>query len=278
VLGLILFSTLTLEARASAFVRGAYYRLGEDDPGAVAGAVGNDPTRDSFTDKLDLSRIGSPRYSSETPAKYALSKLSMGFGQVTGGPTFLGYYTHATPLPTDQGYALEAWVRSFDSAVVDPPTVPELIAYNGTPGTDGFGFYQTGGKYVARIGAVDQALGPADNGIWHHLAFIQSFDNASYYYDGNLVNSTTGAPVPVAPTGAFWLGGRKLGINDVDLFNGNVDEVRYQSYNPIAAGAFEPANFLIDAPEPSALCLLSLIGVVGAFRRRRNQAGRTVTP
>ena len=33
---------------ASAFVRGAYYRLGEDDPGAMAGSVGNDPTQDSF--------------------------------------------------------------------------------------------------------------------------------------------------------------------------------------------------------------------------------------
>jgi hypothetical protein len=269
VLGLILFAAMALEARGSAFIRGAYYRLGEDDPGAAAGAVGNDPTRDSFTDKLDLSRVGSPHYSADTPAKYALSKLSMAFGQVTGGPTFLGYYSRATPLPTDQGYALEAWVSSFDSAVVDPPTVPELIAYNGTPGTDGFGFYQTDGKYVARIGATDQVLGAADNRVWHHLAYIQSFDNASFYYDGTLVNSTTGAPVPVAPTGGFWLGGRKLGANDADLFDGNIDEVRYQSYNPIAAGAFEPTAFLIDAPEPSAMGLVVVVIALGAMRRRR---------
>lgn len=269
VLGLILFSSLTLEARANAFIRGAYYRLGEDDPGAVAGAVGNDPTNDSFTDKLNLSRVGAPHYSSNTPAKYALSKLSMAFGQATGGPTFLSYYTHATPLPTDQGYALEAWVSSASSTVLDPPIVSQLIAYNGTPGADGFGFYESGGNYVARIGATDQKLGAADNGVWHHLAYIQSFGNASFYYDGNLVNSTSTAPLPVAPTGGFWLGGRKVGVNDVDLFNGNIDEVRYQSFNPIAAGAFEPDAFLIDAPEPSALALLGLAFSLGAMRRRK---------
>ena len=269
VLGLFLFATLTLEARGSAFVRGAYYRLGEDDPGAVAGAVGNDPTRDSFIDKLDLSRVGSPHYSSNTPAKYALSKLSLGFGQFTGGPSFLGYYTRGTPLPTDQGYALEAWVSSADAGILDPPTVAQLIAYNGTPGTDGFGFYQNGADYVARIGATDHVLGPADNFVWHHLAYIQSFDNASFYYDGKLVNSTTGAPVPVTPTGGFWLGGRKVGANDVDLFDGNIDEVRYQSFNPLAAGAFEPTAFLIDAPEPSALGLVVVAMTLGTMRRRR---------
>ena len=35
VLGLILFSSLTLEARANAFIRGAYYRLGEG-PGSAS--------------------------------------------------------------------------------------------------------------------------------------------------------------------------------------------------------------------------------------------------
>jgi hypothetical protein len=278
VLGLILVSTLTPDARANAFVRGAYYRLGEDDPGATPGAVGNDPTLDSFTDHLDLARVGAPHYSANTPAGYALSKLSMGFGQITGGPALLGYYTRPTPLPTDQGYALEAWVSSFDSGILDPPTFDQLVAYNGTPGTDGFGFYQTGAGYVARVGAKDHALGPADDDVWHHLAYIQSFGNASFYYDGQLVGSTSTDSLPLPPTGGFWLGGRKVGADDADLFNGNIDEVRYQSFNPIAAGAFDPAAFLIDAPEPGALWLLTLVVAVAAFRRRPHQARPTVTP
>ena len=51
-------------ASASAIVRGAYYRLGDDGPGAAAGAIGNDPTKDSFGDKLDVTRFGTPDCSS----------------------------------------------------------------------------------------------------------------------------------------------------------------------------------------------------------------------
>jgi hypothetical protein len=271
VLGLILTSALTLRARASAFVSGAYYRLGDDDPGAVSGAVGNDPTLDSFTSALNLSRVGAPHYSSNTPAGYTLSKLSMAFAnEGLGGPSFLGYYTRPKPLPTDQGYAIEAWVNTPTiSPLLDPPTAPHLIAYNGTPGTDGFGLYEIGGQYVARLGATDHPLGPTGDDAWHHVAYIQSFDNASFYYDGKLVSSTTGDPTPLAPTGAFWLGGRNLTGDDTDLFNGYIDEVRYQAYNPIAAGAFEPASFLIDAPEPSAIALLGLAISFGTLRRRK---------
>jgi hypothetical protein len=53
-------------------------------------------------------------------------------------------------------------------------------------------------------------------------------------------------------------------------FNGWIDEVRYQSFNPIAAGPFDPTAFLISpAPEPTALALLTLGGAT-LFRRRRH--------
>jgi hypothetical protein len=187
-----------------------------------------------------------------------------------GGPTVLGYYGRATPLPTDQGYELEAWVNTPDvSVVLDPPTAPHLVAYNGTPGVNGFGFYESGGNYVARIGAVDHPLGPTGSGTWHHLAFVQSFGNSSYYYDGKQVSSSSTDPLPLPPTGGFWLGGRQSGASDLDLFNGYVDEVRYQSFNPIAAGSFEPTAFLIDAPEPSSMMLMAVLGALGICKRRR---------
>ena len=79
---------------ASAFVRGAYYRLGEDDPGAMAGSVGNDPTQDSFGDDLDLKRFGSPRYWADVPPRGPFgSTLSMAFAnEGLGGPAFPGLY------------------------------------------------------------------------------------------------------------------------------------------------------------------------------------------
>jgi hypothetical protein len=276
-LALVAITSITLETRGSAFVRGAYYRLGENDAGAAAGAVGNDPTIDSFADALHLGRFGSPRYSSNVPAGYAESKLSMAFANIgLGGPSVLGYYGRTASLPTDQGYALEAWVNTPDvSVVLDPPTAPHLVAYNGTPGTNGFGFYESGGNYVARIGATDHPLGPTGGATWHHLAFIQSFSNASYYYDGKLVSSNSTDPLPVAPSGGFWVGGRHSGINDLDLFNGYIDEVRYQSFNPIAAGSFEPTAFLIDAPEPSQIALVGIVAACGlSLRRRRPRSAR----
>lgn len=266
---------LPLHASGSAFVRGAYYRLGEDDPGA--GGVGNNPTIDSFTDALHLSRFGTPHYSSNTPALYAASKLSMAFANSgLGGPAFLGYYGRSASLPTDQGYALEAWVNTPDiSVALDPPAAQHLVAYNGTPGTNGFGFYEIGGNYVARIGSKDHPLGPTASGTWHHLAYIQSFGNASYYFDGKLVSSTSTDSLPVPPSGGFWLGGLNSAGADTNLFNGYVDEVRYQSFNPIAAGAFDPAAFLIDAPDPSQLAVIGLASLYGLTLRRRPRRPRT---
>jgi hypothetical protein len=62
-----------------------------------------------------------------------------------------------------------------------------------------------------------------------------------------MVDETTSDPLPVAADGGFWLGGLANGVNGEGtlLFNGWIDEVRYQSFNPLAAGAFNPTDFLI---------------------------------
>src|SRR5438046_1265856 len=121
-------------ASANAFVRGAYYRLGDDDPGALSGAVGNNPTRDSFSDKLDLTRFGVPQYSSNVPPNGPFpNKLSMSFSNNDSHNPF-AYYGRSQSLDMSQpGYALEAWVK----APVNPidPGGDEIIAYNGEPFT-----------------------------------------------------------------------------------------------------------------------------------------------
>ena len=237
------------EASASAFVQGAYYRLGDDDPGAVAGAVGSDPTLDSFSDKLDLTRYGSPKYSSDVPSQGPYGdKLSMEFAnEGLGGPAFPGVYGRTTSLPmTQQGYALEAWVKTGPTNV-DSLVRDSLLAYNGDPASNGFGFFLHDENYVARVGTFERVLGPATVGEWHHLAYVKTFDTADYYYDGKRVAETTKDPVSVTASGGFWLGGMGNVPSDpgLFLFNGWIDEVRYQSFNPLAAGAFDPTAFLI---------------------------------
>ena len=100
---------------------------------------------------------------------------------------------------------------------------------------------------MVRIGSFERLLGPATVSEWHHLAYVQSLGTASYYYDGKLVHESTSDPLPAAAEGGFWLGGLASGVNDEGtlLFNGWIDEVRYQSFNPLAAGAFNPTDFLI---------------------------------
>src|SRR6478609_4540300 len=190
---------------ASAFVKGAYYQLGDNDPGASAGAIGNDPTRDSFVDKLDLSRLGSPHYSADVPAKGPFGDvLSMQFANaVATGAQLYGRTTSASMI--EQGYALEAWVKPSASAF--DANSNWLIAYNGDPAGNGFGLFVHGSNYVVRMGASEQIIAPIDPNNWHHLAYVQSLGTSSYYYDGKLVRQSTTDALPSAASGGFWVGG-----------------------------------------------------------------------
>jgi hypothetical protein len=274
---------LSCELFASAFISGAYYRLGDDDPGATAGTIGDNPTVDSFVSGLDLTRYGSPLYSSDvSPRAPVDSKLSMEFANLgLGGPATPAVYGRTKPLSmADQGYGLEMWVEPGPTNLLDPPSITSLLAYNGTPGSDGFGFFLDGGNFVARVGGFDRVLGPAPVGQWHHLAYVKTMNTVDYYYDGNLVLETGKDPLPTAATGGFWLGGLGDPSAGGSLgFNGWIDEVRYQSFNPMAAGAFDPTNFLIrPVPEPAttALMLGGLLFLAMAWRRTKKvfQLGR----
>lgn len=267
---------------ASAFVHGAYYRLGDADPGAAAGAVGNNPTVDSFANTLHLSRGGLPHYAADVPALGpAGNKFSMAFAnEGLGGPAFPGNYVRAESLPVVvQGIAFEAWVNSGPTNLDQIRT--SLVAYNGNPQANGFGFFNHGENYVLRLGSaavpvggagggpIEQVLGPAEVGKWHHLAYVYSLGTSSYYYDGTLVAQSASDPAPIAPDGGFWLGGQ--GLESAALlypFNGWIDEVRLQSFNPIAAGAFEPTAFLI-VPEPLCVYFLPAAAALTLTRRRR---------
>src|SRR4051812_29882707 len=114
ILTLALSLVAARNASANAFVRGAYYRLGDDDPGAAAAAIGNNPTKDSFNDGLDLTRFGAPHYTSDVPPRGPFpNHLAMSFFDPGAGAVSSGYYSRATSLDmVQQGYALEAWAKA----------------------------------------------------------------------------------------------------------------------------------------------------------------------
>jgi hypothetical protein len=271
---------------ASAFVGGAYYQLGDADPGAVAGQPGNSITQDTFSGDNDLSRIDTPKYSAEVPPRGPLGdKLSMQFANIgLGGPTIPGSYGRTMPIDaTPQGIVLEAWAKlgpfNLDLASNDF-TGTMVVAYDQGPN---FGLFVHDSNYVARFGSAEFKLGPAEVGAWHHLAYVRNFNLHSFYYDGNLISTVVQDPLPggTPGSGGFWVGGVNDAPGDALLadlsgntslgFNGWIDEVRLQTFNPLAAGAFEPTAFLISpAPEPSSIGVLALAAGAAACRRRRH--------
>jgi len=171
---------------------------------------------------------------------------------------------------------LKVWQHSDDNqysvslAVLNRVEIPRasLIAYNGDPASNGFGLFLHNSDYVARVGTLERTLGPATVGEWHHVAYIYSLGTSSYYYDGKLVLETTKDKAPTAATGGFWLGGEGGGDAPLYPFNGWIDEVRHQSFNPLAAGAFNPADFLITVPEPGSILLVVTAAALTMLRRR----------
>jgi hypothetical protein len=128
---------------------------------------------------------------------------------------------------------------------------------------------EIGNQYVVKVGNnAPHVLGPSSTTAFHHLAYVQTLGTASYYYDGKLVGTspTDSAPAPVL---AFSVGGFGDASSASYLFHGWIDEVRYQSFNPLAAGAFEPTNFLIVVPEPGVWGAGAVAGIIYLQARRR---------
>ena len=109
----------------------AWYRLGENDPGAASGQVVNSTTMD-FVGANHLTRVGSPRYTNEVSpgAGQIGSSLAVLFN-VNGASRF-----SSTALATtvQNNFGIEAWVRTLTSA-----NGSYLIAHNGNVSANGWG-------------------------------------------------------------------------------------------------------------------------------------------
>src|SRR5512143_3617459 len=70
----------------------AWYRLGEDDPGAGTNLLGQNPTVDIGANRLNLTRFGNPTNRADTAVLSQGSTLSMQFQGTTYGGD--GYATN----------------------------------------------------------------------------------------------------------------------------------------------------------------------------------------
>lgn len=204
----------------------AYYRLGEDDPGAMAGNPGGATTFDQLGGTNLTLSSGAPIYSASTP--HAGSTLSMDFAPG-------GNYTASSALINQ----VDNWGIEMSVYPTAIPASNRVVAYNGNSASSGFGLLARNGQWSILVGG----LNFGDTGVpitvnqWNHLAAVRESGTARLYVNG----TPQGNPVttsPNAPTALANVGGN---------FDGLVDEVRFFTFAP---GQFNPATDLLPFPPP----------------------------
>jgi hypothetical protein len=238
-----------------------YYRLGEADPGAVAGDPTGATTEDSSGLGNTVNLVGPPSYSSDVAASAAActgSTLSVNF---TGA---YGYRLGALTTATDN-FGIEGWFK-----VSDLDTTYALCS-NGSEGSpNGCELYVYQGHIIgnyAGICPLDSGVAPTAN-EWFYVAFVRDNGVAKMYINNTTaITPTNDTATPITPADLSCLGtsGSVYGLS------GLADEVRYFTFEP---GAFNAnTDLLISVPEPSTIALLvmSILGIAAFTCRKQKQ-------
>jgi uncharacterized Zn-binding protein involved in type VI secretion len=249
--------TLTvLPAGSPGVVAAAYYRLGENDPGATAGQSAGLTTQDAEGDR-HLNQVGTPPlYSADTGVTGSTLALAVEYGG----------YTLDTPLLTaTDNWGLEAWVKT------DYTEENHCIVYNGNSANSGMGIYQLGGNFAGLAGGV-AVVGqtPVIPGAWTHLAVVVTGGTTTFYVNG-VATGTSGRPNAPTTEGSAFLVGMKPDFSEP--FFGLIDEVRVFTVLP---GHFSAGDLLLSRVPPDALPPFVVSGPT-ANPGDRVLAGSTVT-
>ena len=269
-----------------------HYRLGDADPGAVAGTTGADPTVDSVGG-ADLPRTGSPDYiSSGAPS----DGLAMNFNNIYGTFNDPGqaqdHYTDAIDVtPTDaNNWGFETWFK-FDS-------VPNLDTSDGREPDDseaavvhiGNWSGSSGTVYTPGLGLVVKTLNgtlvvespgvsyvtvsnslPDFVDTWNHLAVVNEAGTLNIYLNGDSTPANSITFGAFDPGEGVTIGAHVLnGLAGADIargMDGAVAELRIFEFE---AGEFETSDLLYPAvPEPTSFVLLAMAAGGLLFWRRR---------
>ena len=226
---LLTFST----ASQAAVTNVAWYRLGEDDPGAASGVAVTGFTT-NLTGIQNLIPFGGPRYTNRfapAAASQVGSRLSINFNGTSQ------YLSNAIVSTAVDNFGLEVWVKpnATDSG-------NRTIIYNGNPIANGWGIIQRAGtEYRGSLGGMT-AFGPATAaaGVGAHLALVRDNGTTTFYVNGVASGTSVGVPSPA--TNSFMIGAHpQFGANT--WFNGAVDEVRVFTFAP---GQFSTNDLLLN--------------------------------
>jgi hypothetical protein len=168
----------------------ARWNLGEQDPGAVAGNIGNGTTTSTINSPAnDLTIAGGPIYDSTVPAGTG-STLSMSFA---GG----SYYRSDTVAALTNGFDYNNFGLSFDCYPTSNPGYNAPVSMGLYSARSSF-FYITGGTWHYNMnGGGDVTLAAATLNAWNHLEFRRVQGTNYWYLNGTQVgpvgNTTVGA-------------------------------------------------------------------------------------
>ena len=240
-LSLCLAVLLSFSAAASAAVTNvAWYRLGENDPGAAPGVVVSGTTTD-LIGLRNLIPFGGPRYTNRfatAAASQVGSSLSVNFNGTSQ------YLSNAIVSSAVNNFGVEAWVK---------PNATEngnrTIVYNGSPTANGWGFIQRGGtEYMGSLGGMTAfGSGTAAAGVWAHLALVRDNGTTTFYVNG--VASGTSVGNAMTPTNSFMVAAHPQFVANT-WFNGAVDEVRVFTFAP---GQFSTNDLLLNVQRVTTL-------------------------
>ncbi|KAF0221999.1 MAG: thrombospondin type 3 repeat protein outer membrane domain-containing, partial [Rhodospirillaceae bacterium] len=118
--------------------------------------------------------------------------------------------TGAVVTTQTNNFSLEAWTR-IDATDGDS----QIIAYNGMPGSNGFGLIvQDNGTIAVLMGGVAYLSSSVNAssllGQWHHLAAVRDNGTTTLYVDGVAYGLTNNTTTPTPPSGTFSMGGDVL--------------------------------------------------------------------
>jgi Concanavalin A-like lectin/glucanases superfamily/IPT/TIG domain len=264
---LILLLALTLHthpAHADVTTIG-WWRLGEDDPGALAAAQAQNPTvatTGPFPLSWDSGTDGSTFYRSDTaPAKRLRLGASTLAIEIDDTLSYPGYHTATIPSSATTNIGLEIWVKANEAAV-DGGDPSDTIIWNGQDNGWGYGILQQTDTWVAALRPSPSgnpltpiATAPLTTGVWTHLALVESGGIWRFYVNGREVGSL--AAVARAPESRFTIGESFSVLSKG--FDGFLDEARIFSFAP---GAFTVSDLnyavlppLVTKVKPSRISL-----------------------
>jgi hypothetical protein len=114
----------------------------------------------------------------------------------------------------------------------------------------------------------DSSVFDVTPGNWLHIAATYNNGQINYFLNGNPLDSDTSVFGNEGTAARLVVGGR-LGGNDTDQMNGQVDGVQVFNTVLTAAQIRQAAIDSVSVPEPTGALVLGLVGCLGLARRRR---------